>query len=145
MKYRISIFFLGLTLLLSSLTGIADRGKFVIEVSDLKSSKGSLRVILYEKDGWLTEENVKGRFDAPVRNGQATVETRSLPYGEYAMFVYHDENDNDEVDFNLFKMPKEGIGFSNNPKIGLSKPKFEETVVKLRENRKRIEVRLKYF
>ncbi|WP_143960322.1 DUF2141 domain-containing protein [Litoribacter populi] len=145
MKYTIKV----CLLLLSSFTFLAaenaDRGKFVVEVGDLKNSKGTVRVILYEREGFLTEEAVKARFDAPIRDGKSVIETKQLPFGEYAMFVFHDENDNDEVDFNLFKMPKEGIGFSNNPKLGLSKPKFEESKVRLNESKKRIRVKLKYY
>lgn len=37
-----------------------------------------------------------------------------LPYGNYAIAVYHDKNTNGELDTNLLGIPKEAYGFSNN-------------------------------
>lgn len=120
-------------------------GKFIIEVDELRNSEGSVWVILYEKEGFLEEDAVKGRFRGTINNQKSTIHTDPLPHGEYGMVIFHDENDNKEVDFNFFKMPKEGIGFSNNPKIGLSKPGFEESKVVLNSAQKKIRIKLKYF
>jgi uncharacterized protein (DUF2141 family) len=48
-----------------------------------------------------------------------------IPYGEYAIAVMHDENDNQEVDTNLIGKPTEeyGVSTSGTPDM---RPKFEE-------------------
>ena len=47
-----------------------------------------------------------------------------IPPGTYAIGVYIDENDNEQLDTNFVGMPKEQYGFSNNARaFGI--PKFE--------------------
>ena len=38
----------------------------------------------------------------------------SLPAGQYAFAVFHDENDNATIDTNFLGIPQEGFAFSNN-------------------------------
>ncbi|HFU76072.1 MAG TPA: DUF2141 domain-containing protein [Arcobacter sp.] len=52
------------------------------------------------------------------------------------MAIFHDENNNKKLDINVLGMPKEGFGFSNNPKISFSEPSFKECSFKLKENKK---------
>jgi uncharacterized protein (DUF2141 family) len=37
-----------------------------------------------------------------------------LPFGEYAIKLYHDENGNNKMDRNMLGIPSEDYGFSNN-------------------------------
>ena len=39
---------------------------------------------------------------------------KDIPDGQYAVKLYHDDNDNNELDSNMFGIPSEGYGFSNN-------------------------------
>ena len=39
---------------------------------------------------------------------------KNLSEGDYAIKLYHDENDNGLLDTNLVGLPSEGYGFSNN-------------------------------
>tara|TARA_R110000744_G_scaffold111003_1_gene209135 strand:- start:11 stop:385 length:375 start_codon:yes stop_codon:yes gene_type:complete len=50
----------------------------------------------------------------------ATIPSVDLPLEvdkTYAIFAFHDENENGKLDLNPLKMPKEGFGFSNNPTL----------------------------
>ena len=48
-----------------------------------------------------------------------------LPFGYYAVKLYHDENQNKKLDKNFFGIPTEGYGFSNDPSsIGV--PSYEK-------------------
>jgi outer membrane protein len=51
-----------------------------------------------------------------------------LAFGDYAVVVLHDGNDNGEVDHNFLGLPTEPLGFSNGFKLGLfsGKPTFEK-------------------
>ena len=63
------------------------------------------------------------------------IHTLELPEGEYAILLYHDENANGKLDKNVFGMPKERYGFSNN-EFGPhgSKPTFEKALFKVGPN-----------
>ena len=60
----------------------------------------------------------------------------NVPYGEYALMVHLDENDNDRVDKNFIGIPKEPIGFSNGyePK---GPPSYSRAAFVLREGESR--------
>ena len=142
-RLRLLVYTLGFFLLISAHP--VDQGVFIVQVEGLRNSDGVVTLALYEKDGHLSEDKVKATVKSPIKNNKATIKTKGLPYGQYSMVVIHDENNNGKMDFNIFKMPKEGLGFSNNPRIGISKPSFEETKVKLKDQEKRLNISMKYF
>jgi len=47
--------------------------------------------------------------------------------GTYMVSAIHDENDNQKLDKNLFGMPKEGYGVSNNHTYAMKPPVFVES------------------
>ena len=47
----------------------------------------------------------------------------SMPGGEYALAVIHDENGNARLD-TFAGIPREGFGFSRNPPLGFGPPRF---------------------
>jgi uncharacterized protein (DUF2141 family) len=49
-----------------------------------------------------------------VTGGTIRVTLHDLPPGEYAVKLFHDANDNGEMDSNMLGIPIEGYGFSNN-------------------------------
>jgi uncharacterized protein (DUF2141 family) len=62
-----------------------------------------------------------------IINNQADFSIESLPYGEYAAIVVHDENANGEIDHS-FGIPSEPLGFTNNWELTLfsGMPTFEK-------------------
>ncbi|MBK25174.1 MAG: hypothetical protein CME70_14365 [Halobacteriovorax sp.] len=62
------------------------------------------------------------------------------------MAVYHDKNSDFELNTNGLGIPKEGFGFSNNPRILFGAPKFKKAKFKLKasENKKML-IKLKHF
>ena len=48
--------------------------------------------------------------------------------GDYAISVFHDEDENGAITFGgiLNFIPQEGFGFSNNPTIGMSQPNYND-------------------
>ena len=53
----------------------------------------------------------------------------NLSNGDYAVSVFNDENNNGELDTNLFGIPKEDWGVSNNVRYAISSPTFEDAKV----------------
>ncbi len=51
---------------------------------------------------------------ARVADGELRTTIHGLPQGRYAVKLFHDANDNGELDRNLVGIPTEGYGFSNN-------------------------------
>ncbi len=55
--------------------------------------------------------------------------TFALPPGTYALGLFHDLNGNGVLDKNLFGIPKEPYGFSNNARGRLGPPSFEDAAI----------------
>ena len=55
-----------------------------------------------------------------------------LPPGTYAVGIFHDVNLNNKMDNNLFGIPKEQYGFSNNARAFLGPPAFEAAAFELK-------------
>ena len=60
-----------------------------------------------------------------VKIGSVTY-TFELPDGTYAIGIFVDKNYNNKMDRNLFGVPKEQFGFSNNAKGNFGPPSFED-------------------
>lgn len=63
---------------------------------------------------------------APIQGGRGECFFAGVPPGDYAVTVFHDENDNGKFDMNWMGMPLEGYGFSNNVKPRFKAPSFDE-------------------
>ena len=67
----------------------------------------------------------------------------TLP-GDYAVAVYHDENDNHHFDKNFLGLPAEGYGFSNDAPTFLGPPSFAAARIGVHPGDNRILIRLRY-
>lgn len=72
-------------------------------------------------------------FDAAIRKvvvtldgPAASVAFESIPPGEYAVCVLHDEDASGSLTTNFLGIPKEGLGVSLNPTGRLGPPRFED-------------------
>lgn len=124
----------------------SNSGRITIEVEGLRNSQGTVRIGVYnEEEGYLKDKGVIRNETGSIKRNTCTLETGILPYGDYAMALLHDENNNKTMDYSWLQLPKEGFGFSNNPKIGMSAPSFQETKVQLNSCEKRITIKVKYM
>jgi len=99
--------------------------RLVVHVDGFRNHKGNAGITVFKSpDGW-PEDNNKAFMHTghPFNTDNVTMELQ-LPPGRYAIAVLHDENSNHKLDRNLIGWPKEGFGFSNNPKVNLSAPSF---------------------
>lgn len=64
--------------------------------------------------------------------------------GRWAAALVHDENGNDKMDMAVF-LPREGFGFSRNPKIGMGPPKFASAAFDVAAQNLRIAISVKYM
>ncbi|HXB30509.1 MAG TPA: DUF2141 domain-containing protein [Puia sp.] len=107
---------------------IASNGTLTVTILDLKNNQGRVSVALYNKEAAFPkspDKAVKILF-APIRDKKSIVVFDSLPPGEYAISVYHDENNNGKMDTNFFGIPKEGVGASNDARGHLGPPHYKD-------------------
>ena len=64
--------------------------------------------------------------------------------GDYAIAILHDENGNSRLD-RFAGIPREGIGFSRNPRFSFGPPRFSSVQFRL-DNRSEVQsIRMRYF
>ncbi|MDX1667340.1 MAG: DUF2141 domain-containing protein [Saprospiraceae bacterium] len=102
-------------------------GTLQVEVRNVDAGKGILRLALYRESGFLKENgSVASRMIRVTEGGRLLVEVPSLTYGPYALAAFHDLNENDKLDTNIFGIPVEPYAFSKNTDIKWRNPRFDE-------------------
>ena len=114
--------------LLYTLTLSSEIMKLRVKVTNIESDKGKVMVALYNsKESYENGKSEPYRYASlEIQNGESNWEVDSLPAGEYAIKLYHDENDNQKMDKNIVGIPKESYGFSNNAPARFGPPSFED-------------------
>ena len=80
----------------------------------------------------------------PIKDGQAIAVFEDVPAGPFAVSVFHDENDNGELDSAAFGIPSEPYGFSGDARDLFGPPSFEEARIEVAAGEtKQITIRVK--
>ena len=106
--------------------------KLIVHIDGFRNQKGNAGITVFTSpDGWPENNDKAFTHDGhPFTGNKATMELQ-LPAGRYAIAVLHDENSNHKLDRNMIGWPKEGFGFSNNPKVNLSAPSFDTAAMQI--------------
>lgn len=111
-------------MLVGLLPGAAPISTLDVTIDNVRSARGVLRVCLTADPrnfpGCVDDAQAVTRT-VPANSHQ--VQFGGLPLGNYAVAVIHDENDNARLD-TVLGIPREGFGFSRNPRIGFGPPRF---------------------
>ena len=109
----------------------------LIEIEGIKNVQGKIRLGLYDNETALHAGDVNNAITSStieVSNTNVQIKLDSITPGTYAVNLFHDENDNSELDKNGIGIPKEGFGFSNNALGTFGPPSFDEAKFTLPEN-----------
>lgn len=115
-----------------------------ITVPNINPLQGEIQVSVFNSNATFLKEHKEYkiyRFKADKTIGKFVI--NDLPKGEYAMIVYHDKNNNKEMDRSMLGIPKEGFGFSKNFKPKLSGPGFGDCSINLNSDTA-IDIKLMY-
>jgi uncharacterized protein (DUF2141 family) len=110
-----------------------------IKFTGIRSDKGVITAGLKSSpDGWPRKSEKEFKWNKEkLDNGILVVEISGLAHGTYAITALDDENDNYELDL----LRGERFGFSMNPKVRLSAPKFEDCSFPINSDLTKIEIR----
>jgi uncharacterized protein (DUF2141 family) len=135
-------------ILFSSAYSQNTNGALKLSITGIKNTNGAIIVLLFnKKDGFPVDisksyRNITGK----IINGKCNVEFSKLPFGQYAICCFHDENNNKELDKAWYGKPKEGMGFSNNVKGSSSgAPSFEKAKFDFNQQTDILTININYF
>jgi uncharacterized protein (DUF2141 family) len=131
-------------MLLISLESYGQESKQTVRISNLKNIKGNLYIGWYrEVETFRINEKAIYRQKIVVDDKELNVVFRNILPGKYAIAVFLDENDNYKLDKNIFGIPKEKYGFSNNVLPALRPATFDESAFEVTQKEMVIDIILK--
>ena len=122
----------------------AQTGTINVEISGIEDPKGLMSIGLYSDEKGFPDDGKEYKGTDVEVTGQTVVYTfKDVPFGTYAIAVFHDANSNGKLDKNFFGIPKEGYAFSNNVFGTFGPPDFEDTFFELAGS-KMIKIDIRY-
>ncbi|USG61955.1 DUF2141 domain-containing protein [Sneathiella marina] len=116
-----------------------------VNVQGIRSSDGTIRIALHDGEKGFPKD--RKPVAAQAQNavpGSLVFIFSGLQPGNYAVTLFHDENGNEKLDSNLFGIPTEGYGFSNNARGSLGPPSFVEAVIEIKTSNVANDVTIEY-
>lgn len=103
-----------------------------VQVNNVPSGHGSVKVAVYDSDdSFLSFDQVLRSDSVNADTGSVVLHISDLPAGEYALAIFHDENDNGKLDTNWLGIPREKVAFSKAKMKTFGPPKFKECSFKM--------------
>ncbi len=100
----------------------------VMRIGNLTTNDGTVYCDLFDKAEGFPSESKRAVTRVKVRpqNKQATCVFADIKAGRYAVAIWHDVDDDRELDSNLFGIPSEPVGSSNNAEGSFGPPSFKD-------------------
>jgi len=122
-----------------------------IEVEGVRNQDGQICATLFDKNnsqGFPSEQTphsqcVKVEITKTPQPQKLTF--KNLEPGTYAVALFHDANNNSNLDTGAFRAPTEGFGFSRNPLVLTGPPKFDDSAVEVSKTNTDIKIKLQYL
>ena len=130
---------------LMSFSSNADH-KITVIVSGFKNEKGNCVINLYNKSQGFPNSNTIAckSITAKIKNNSAQIVFENVNPGTYAVSILHDANADGVLNKNMFGIPKESYGASNNKIPSLSSPNFEDSKFEISNQDKTLLIKVKY-
>ena len=114
-----------------------------VKVIGVEHEEGFIDLKIYlDRDTFLKEELAVESIRKKPTKGETLIPLTKVHGGIMAIVVYHDENNDGELNTGLFWRPKEGFAFSNNY-IPKGPPKFKKAALNMIHG-KQINISLNY-
>ena len=98
-----------------------------INLSGMQNTNGKVNVALYNNSSSFNDPNQSYRsLFLNCTGNTMSIFLDSLPAGDYAFAIFHDENNNQQIDQNFLGIPTEGFAFSNNAMGNFGPPSWTQ-------------------
>jgi uncharacterized protein (DUF2141 family) len=92
-----------------------ETGTLAVQITGLENDDGEVLLALSNsRENYESDSEAYRGIKVKIINGNAECKITELPYGEYAIKLYHDVNMDGELNSNFLGIPTEDYGFSNN-------------------------------
>lgn len=115
-----------------------------VTVEGIDGSRGHILVAVCAEDQFL-RAGCTFTGKAPAAPGAIMALIPDIIPGVYAVQVFHDENDNMDLDRSLLGFPKEGMGFSNDAPMRYGPPRFADAAIEIDGPEAATRLTMRYF
>lgn len=119
-----------------------------VEIDNTGQYQGQLHLALYHfqpaLDTQLTWQEAEpyAQVSQQLDGDNMSITLSDVPLGQYAIRLYVDENNNQQLDRSMLGIPKEAVGFSNNPSLTLGEPSMDDVQFNYTEAHSQVQIRL---
>lgn len=125
--------------------GIAGAGTVSVTVTGARNDNGVVRCGLFNSPvGWREPGKQFMKAEGKVASGQGTCVFQNVPEGTYAVALFHAEQGERKVEFNMLGLPRQGVAFSNNLSITFGAPGFQKASFAVGKDPVNMSIRLIY-
>ena len=141
--YYLFLFIFSISTFSATSDGVKNKGKLIVKFEGMNSNFGNVKIALCN-----SSENYKDHKSpfigktVSIDKNIAVIEIDDLPFGEYAIKAFHDEDANDDLNTNILGIPSEDYGFSNNARGLFGPPSWEEAKFKLDDETKLVKIKI---
>ena len=123
----------------------ADPAGISVTVDGVANATGRVLVAVCTRETFLGEQcPYMANAPAPA-GGTVEIVLEGIEPGTYAVQVFHDENENFDIDRTFFGWPKEGMGFSNDAPMNYGPPEFDKAAIELKRGRNETRLNMRYY
>lgn len=116
-----------------------------VDISGLRNAKGMIQACMTRSRAHFPDcRGDPGAVLLSVPAATRTLHFTGLAPGRWAITVFHDYNANQKLD-RMMGVPREGFGFSRNPKIRFGAPRFDNVDIEIPTGFSRTTVRMLYL
>lgn len=117
-----------------------------IEVFGFPNNKGKARISVFSKENKnaFPDKYTKATYKLilPIQNNKVIHIIEKIPYGEYAVVVHHDSNEDNEINTNWLGIPKESYGCSNGAKGNFGPPDYDDAKFQINKSQLTIKINM---
>jgi uncharacterized protein (DUF2141 family) len=131
-------------LLFALMCSSAFAADLTVTVKNIRSNEGNIKIAVFPPNSGFPykHENAVERVIVDIVDKEASYTFTNMDEGSYAVAIFHDLDNNDDLNTNRLGIPAEPFGFSNNPRLITGPPTFRKCRVNLK-NDKTINIFLK--
>jgi len=132
-------------LLFIFINGPAQTSKIILQIENVNVKKGGdVATAIFNKKNFLKMDQQAYSKAVTVTANTMEIIYENIPAGEYAFVAFQDFDKNNKLKTNFIGYPKEPVGFSNDAKIVLGPPSFDDAKIKIDADKiVRIRIKLK--
>ena len=119
-----------------------NKAVLTLQIEGIEQSAGYMMVAVYDEADQFLSKNMFDGSKSKVDNTGVMKIDLELPFGDYGISVFHDTDANGKLDTNVFGIPKEPTGFSNNAKGTFGPPKYEQVKFSFTKSGQKLSIRL---